>query len=49
MIAHRLSTVRQCDNIFLMDQGGLVGEGTYDQLLEGNAKFQNMVKFDEQA
>ena len=49
MIAHRLSTVRQCDNIFLMDQGGLVGEGTYDQLLEGNAKFQTMVKFDEQA
>ena len=49
MIAHRLSTVHKCDNIFLMDHGNLVGEGTYDQLLEGNAKFQTMVKFDEQA
>lgn len=47
MIAHRLSTVRQCDKIFVMDQGCLVGEGTYDQLLEGNAKFQNMIEFDK--
>ena len=48
MIAHRLSTVRQCDKIFVMDQGCLVGEGTYDQLLEGNAKFQNMIEFDKE-
>ena len=47
MIAHRLSTVRKCDKIFVMDHGCLVGEGTYDELLEGNAKFQNMIEFNK--
>lgn len=49
LIAHRLSTVRQCDKIFVMDQGGVVGEGTYDQLMESSTKFRDMVKLDEQA
>lgn len=48
MIAHRLSTVRKCDKIFVLDHGCLVGEGTYDELLEGNAKFQNMIEFNKQ-
>ena len=47
MIAHRLSTVRHCDNIFVLDEGRLVGEGTYDQLIEVNPKFQNMIKFSQ--
>jgi ATP-binding cassette, subfamily B, bacterial PglK len=44
MIAHRLSTVRHCDNIFVLDGGELVEEGTYDQLIKANSKFQNMIK-----
>jgi len=44
MIAHRLSTVRHCNNIFVLDGGKLVEEGTYDQLIEANSKFQNMIK-----
>ena len=47
MIAHRLSTVRQCDKIFVMDHGRLVGEGTYDELLKDNVKFQNMIEFNK--
>ena len=44
MIAHRLSTVRHCDNIFVLDKGNLVGQGSYDQLIEANPQFQNMIK-----
>ncbi len=42
MIAHRLSTVRACDTIFLMEKGRLVAQGTYDQLLEENDTFRRM-------
>jgi ABC-type multidrug transport system fused ATPase/permease subunit len=34
MVAHRLSTVRHCDRILLMDRGRIVGRGTYDELLD---------------
>lgn len=43
MIAHRLSTVRNCDKIFLMEHGRVAASGTYDWLLENNASFQGMV------
>ena len=33
LIAHRLSTVQACDTIFMMEQGRLVAQGTYDELL----------------
>ena len=44
IIAHRLSTVRNCDNIFVFEDGRLVGEGTYEKLLKVNPQFQKMVK-----
>ena len=43
MIAHRLSTVRDCDTIFLLEQGRVVAEGTYDMLVENNAEFRRLV------
>lgn len=42
MIAHRLSTVRECDVIYLLDRGRIVACGTYQELLERNAQFQEM-------
>ncbi|MDR5903004.1 ABC transporter ATP-binding protein [Halomonas icarae] len=42
MIAHRLSTVRRCDRIYLMQQGRVVDQGRYDELVERNATFQRM-------
>ena len=42
LIAHRLTTVKGCDTIFLMDKGRLVAQGTYDELLAGNETFRRM-------
>jgi ATP-binding cassette, subfamily B, bacterial PglK len=39
MIAHRLSTVKECSNIFLFDNGAVVDSGNYEYLLKNNPKF----------
>ncbi|MCI0577822.1 MAG: ABC transporter ATP-binding protein/permease [Chloroflexi bacterium] len=44
VIAHRLSTVRNCDVIYLMDKGSILVQGTYDELLQSNQQFQLMVQ-----
>lgn len=44
MIAHRLKTVEKCDLIYFMDKGGIIDEGTYQQLIENNAKFKEMAE-----
>lgn len=44
MIAHRLSTVRNCDKIFLLEKGRLVAEGTYDELVATNETFRRMAQ-----
>jgi HlyD family secretion protein len=42
MIAHRLTTVKQCDAIFMMAQGEVVDSGTFDELAARNLVFQRM-------
>ena len=42
LIAHRLSTVRDCDRIFLLNGGQVAAAGTYDELVAGNATFREM-------
>lgn len=42
MIAHRLSTVQQCDCIYMLANGEVLDAGTYDELLSRNASFQKM-------
>jgi len=34
LVAHRLSTVRYCDNIYLFDKGELKSQGTFDELIK---------------
>lgn len=42
MIAHRLSTVRNCDRIFLLEHGKAVDSGTFDDLVSNNETFRDM-------
>ncbi|SHG34127.1 ABC-type multidrug transport system, ATPase and permease component [Fodinibius roseus] len=42
MIAHRLSTVKNCDVIYMMKEGKVVDAGTYEELLEQSADFRKM-------
>jgi ABC-type multidrug transport system fused ATPase/permease subunit len=42
LIAHRLSTVRQCDQIFLLDKGKLQAQGTFNELARTNERFRAM-------
>lgn len=42
LIAHRLTTVKACDCIYLMDKGRVIECGTYDELLESNSTFRKM-------
>lgn len=43
MIAHRLSTVKNCDQIYLLDRGSIKDVGRYDELIERSAYFRAMV------
>jgi ATP-binding cassette, subfamily B, bacterial PglK len=44
MIAHRLTTVMNCDVLYMMDQGRIVDSGTYNDLLVRNAGFREMAR-----
>ena len=43
LIAHRLSTVRECDCIYLLQDGLVQASGSYDELMAENQLFQDMV------
>ena len=43
VIAHRLSTVRECDRILVIAEGGIAEEGTYDELIAKGGLFANLV------
>ena len=42
VIAHRLTTVKNCDRIYLLEDGRIADEGSYDELLERNQRFRVM-------
>jgi ABC-type multidrug transport system fused ATPase/permease subunit len=39
VIAHRLTTVRQADKIFVFDKGKVAQNGTYDELMKAKGPF----------
>lgn len=49
LIAHRLSTVRACDRIVLLETGRVVSSGSYDQLLRDSAEFRRLAGVTEVA
>jgi ABC-type multidrug transport system fused ATPase/permease subunit len=44
VIAHRLTTVKACDELYLLDCGRIVARGTYDELLRSNGQFRAMAR-----
>lgn len=42
LIAHRLTTVRQCDQIYLLEKGRVKASGTYEELNASNHIFKKM-------
>ena len=46
IVAHRLTTVKNCDTIFLLDKGQLKDKGTFEELIKNNDQFRNSTKID---
>jgi len=44
MIAHRLTTVMNCDVLYMMENGRITDQGTYAELLARNAGFREMAR-----
>lgn len=44
LIAHRLSTVKRADQIYVFDDGSVVERGTHDELIRANGKYASMVR-----
>lgn len=42
LIAHRLTTVRNCDRVVFIERGRLAGLGSYDELVRDNESFRTM-------
>lgn len=42
IVAHRLSTIRDVDEIFFLEDGRVIDCGSFDYLFENNVKFKNM-------
>jgi ABC-type multidrug transport system fused ATPase/permease subunit len=43
-IAHRLTTVKDCDLIYLIEHGRIISSGTYDELLKTSSWFQAVTR-----
>lgn len=48
IVAHRLSTVVDCDKIFVLDGNTIVAEGTHQQLMKNCKIYQELYKIEEQ-
>ena len=43
-IAHRMSTIRQCNRIVVLAGGKVAEDGTYDELMAKGGYFTEMIK-----
>ncbi|MCR5833985.1 MAG: NHLP bacteriocin export ABC transporter permease/ATPase subunit [Selenomonadaceae bacterium] len=44
IVAHRLSTIRNCDRILVMDAGRIIENGSFDELIAQDGMFAKLVK-----
>jgi ABC-type multidrug transport system fused ATPase/permease subunit len=43
VVAHRLSTIQECDDILVMEQGRVVERGTHDQLIQRQGRYTELL------
>ncbi len=44
IVTHRLSTIKNCDVIYEFEEGKVISQGTYDELLNSSVTFEKMTK-----
>ena len=44
IVAHRLSTISDCDEIIVMDQGKILQRGTHDELIQQEGMYKELMK-----
>lgn len=47
IVAHRLSTIRDCDEIILMDRGRIVERASHDELMDYRGAYHRLIQSDE--
>jgi ABC-type multidrug transport system fused ATPase/permease subunit len=47
IVAHQLSTIKESDRILVLDDGGLVANGTHGSLMEANSYYRSLFAHQE--
>ena len=48
IIAHRLRTIQDCDQIIVMHQGRVVERGTHEELIRMNGRYTELLKMQQE-